>query len=67
MALVEALIEAKGLDHSGDRAEVLVAAFDGILLGAVSRPSRGRRAFVTRSLELLMAPLSGAERRPTAD
>ncbi len=67
VGLVEALIAAKGLDHSAARAEVLVAAFDGVLLGAVSRPARGRRAFVTWSLELLVAPLSGADRRLAPD
>lgn len=37
-----------------ERAETLVAAVDGILLEALRRPVRGRRAFVQRSVEMLL-------------
>ena len=37
---------------------VLVASADGVLLAALQRPTRGRRAFVTASLERLLGGLA---------
>jgi DNA-binding transcriptional regulator YbjK len=59
--LVAAIFAARGLDHSAERAEVLIASFDGVLLGVMARPVRGRKAFLSRSLELLMGSLVGKE------
>ena len=47
-------------EESEERAEVLVAAIDGVLLAAVVRPARGRRTYVTRALERLMSGLTDA-------
>jgi DNA-binding transcriptional regulator YbjK len=55
--LVESILKARGKDHSGARAETLVASFDGILLGALPRPQGSRRRFVRQSIEVLMGGL----------
>lgn len=44
--------------HSVDRAEALLAAYDGILFAALLKPARERRAFLSRSLALTMRGLS---------
>ena len=41
------------------RAETLCASFDGILLAGLSKPDAERRAFLARSLGLLMGSLAG--------
>jgi hypothetical protein len=46
-------MEAAGKEHSAARAEALVASYDGVLLAALLKPAKERRAFLTRSLELL--------------
>jgi hypothetical protein len=56
--LVAAIAGDRGLDQPTERAEALVAAADGILLTALVRPVRGRRAFVTASLSRLMGRLA---------
>jgi hypothetical protein len=48
----------RGVGDAGDRAEALVAAADGVLLAALLRPARGRRAFVTSALERLLGGLA---------
>jgi DNA-binding transcriptional regulator YbjK len=53
VGLVEELMEAAGKEHSAARAEALVASYDGVLLAALLKPAKERRAFLTRSLELL--------------
>jgi DNA-binding transcriptional regulator YbjK len=57
IGLVEKILTARGKDHSGARAETLVASFDGILFGALPRPEESRRAFVRQSIEVLMGGL----------
>ena len=57
VALVAGMASERGLDDAEQRAEALVASADGILLAALVRPARGRRAFVTSSLERLMGRL----------
>lgn len=58
--VVEQIMAARGKGSSHDRAEALVAAFDGILFAALQKPDGARRDFLGRSLELLMASLTGA-------
>ena len=58
VGLVAAIATDRGLDQPTERAEALVAAADGILLTALLRPERGRRAFVTASLHRLMGRLA---------
>ncbi|MGY2702383.1 TetR/AcrR family transcriptional regulator [Nocardioides sp. HB32] len=57
--LVERIMTATGKEHGNARAEALVASYDGILLAALLKPARERRAFLARSLELLGTGLAG--------
>jgi DNA-binding transcriptional regulator YbjK len=57
---VAAIAVERGLDDADERAEALVASADGILLAALVRPTRGRRAFVTSALGRLMGRLTEA-------
>ena len=57
--IVATIMEATGKEHSAARAEALVASYDGILLAALLKPDDQRRAFLTRSLELLGSSLAG--------
>jgi DNA-binding transcriptional regulator YbjK len=63
VGVVAAIAAERGLADSQDRAEALVASADGILLTALVRPARGRRAFVTSALERLMGRLTEAAER----
>ncbi|MCW2791992.1 MAG: regulatory protein TetR [Nocardioides sp.] len=66
--VVDGIMAARGKDSSNDRAEALVASFDGILFAALQKPDRARKAFLARSLRLLMASLVGpALPAPTPD
>jgi DNA-binding transcriptional regulator YbjK len=57
MTIVEQIMTTSGKEHGDERAEALVASYDGILLAALLKPPSERRAFLTRSLELLgMSP-----------
>lgn len=55
--VVEALLVARGKSRGTAAAETLVASFDGVLIGALPRPPSQRRAFVRRSVEVLMSGL----------
>ena len=57
--LVERIMTATGKERSAARAEALVASYDGILLAALLKPARERRAFLERSLDLLGTGLAG--------
>lgn len=65
IGIVEGIMTAAGKDHGADRAEALVASYDGILLAGLLQPVADRRAFLTRALELVGASLTGpgADRR----
>ncbi len=58
VGVVAAIATEAGLDDADERAEALVASADGILLAALLRPARGRRAFVTSALGRLMGRLT---------
>jgi DNA-binding transcriptional regulator YbjK len=58
VGLVAAMATERGLSDAEQRAEALVASADGVLLAALVRPARGRRAFVTSALERLMGRLA---------
>jgi DNA-binding transcriptional regulator YbjK len=55
--LVESILSARGKDRGHALAETLVASFDGVLLGASTRPAAQRRPFVRQSMEVLMGGL----------
>ena len=57
--LVDGIMVARGLEQGTDRAETLVASLDGILFAALLKPPADRQAFLSRSLSLLMAALTG--------
>lgn len=57
--LVDRIMVARGLEQGTDRAETLVASLDGILFAALLKPPADRQAFLSRSLSLLMAALTG--------
>jgi DNA-binding transcriptional regulator YbjK len=58
VGLVASLAGERGTGDAGQRAEALVAAADGVLLAALLRPARGRRAFVTSALARLLGGLA---------
>ena len=43
--------------HSKALAQTLLAAFDGVLFGALPRPPEARQPFVRQSMEVLMGGL----------
>ena len=59
--LVDAIMGSLGKEHSHERAEALVASYDGVLIAALLKPPGERRAFLTRSLELLSTALAGPD------
>lgn len=59
--IVERIMTGAGKEHGQARAEALVASYDGILLAALLKPARERRAFLERSLDLLGAGLAGSD------
>jgi DNA-binding transcriptional regulator YbjK len=58
VGLVASMATERGLGDAQRRAEALVAAADGVLLAALLRPARGRRAFVTSALQRLLGALA---------
>lgn len=58
VGVVATMAGDRGLDRPHERAEALVASADGILLTALAKPARGRRAFVTASLARVMGRLT---------
>jgi hypothetical protein len=57
VGMVRGVMEASDEDGGGS-AETLVAALDGVLLASLLLPQRRRRAFVSASVEQLLAGLS---------
>jgi DNA-binding transcriptional regulator YbjK len=62
VAAVAGLLAARGRARSDVVAEALVASFDGILFAALLKPDDARRAFLERSLDLLMGAFSDPSR-----
>ena len=62
VGVVDGLLSPRGDGSDGDaRAEALVASFDGLLIAALQKPQRGRRAFLSGSLALVMHALNSPE------
>lgn len=59
ITLVEGIMTTSGKGFARDRAEALVASYDGVLLAALLRPPVARPEFLTRSLELIGEQLGG--------
>jgi DNA-binding transcriptional regulator YbjK len=58
--LVAGIMGAAGNPHSMERAEALVASYDGVLLAALLKPDAERRDFLARSLEVLTSAVAGS-------
>lgn len=58
VGVVGDILAGHGQDQTHDRAEAMLASFDGILLSALLRPDAERRDYLARSLSLAMHPLS---------
>jgi DNA-binding transcriptional regulator YbjK len=54
VAVVDATLAARGKKHDDGAAEALVAASDGLLIAALQKPVRERRAFLSDSLRLIL-------------
>lgn len=61
VGVVAEVLAGHGQDQPHDRAEAMLASFDGILLSALLRPDDERRDYLARSLALAMHPLSTAQ------
>lgn len=59
ITVVEGIMETTGKADVRERAETLVASYDGVLLAALLRPPAERPDFLARSLELIGEQLSG--------
>ncbi len=58
VTLVEGIMSTTGKEHTRERAETLVASYDGVLLAALLRSPEERPEFLARSLELIGEQLS---------
>lgn len=58
VVVVDAILAQRGKEHSTERAEAVVAAYDGVLASALLKPRATRQEFVSRSLELIFAALA---------
>ena len=61
VAVVDSVPERMGKPHDSVRTETLVGSLDGILLAALLKPRRGRRAFLEASLDHVLAPLGALD------
>lgn len=59
ITVVDRILAERGKGHGIDRAETLVASFDGILAAALLKPATTRGPFVSGSVALLMGSLAG--------
>ncbi|KRF17696.1 hypothetical protein ASG90_04890 [Nocardioides sp. Soil797] len=63
--LVDDVMDAVGREHSSAHAEALVAALDGVLLGALLQAADDQAEYLNDCLAQLMLPLLGNERDDT--
>ena len=61
VGVVDSLMSQEASEGGDARAEALVASFDGLLIAALQKPQRERRAFLSGSLALVMHALSAPE------
>ena len=61
IGVVEGIMATTGQPRVRERAETLVASYDGVLLAALLRSPHERPGFLARSLELIGEQLSGAD------
>ena len=58
VGVVDGMLVQAAKEHSGQRAEALVASFDGLLIAALQKPQDERRAFLSGSLSLVLHALT---------
>ena len=61
VGVVDGLLSRAARERGDGRAEALVASFDGLLIAALQKPQRERRAFLSGSLALVMHALTAPE------
>jgi DNA-binding transcriptional regulator YbjK len=61
VGVVDGILSQADKEHADGRAEALVASFDGLLIGALQKPQRERRAFLSGSLALVLHALTQPE------
>lgn len=61
VSVVDSVPARMGKPHDPGRAETLVGSLDGILLAALLKPQRQRRAFLTSALDHVLAPLGALD------
>ena len=61
VGVVDSLLSPAARELGDARAEALVASFDGLLIAALQKPQRERRAFLSGSLALVMHALNSPE------
>ena len=61
VGVVDGILTRAAKEHSVQRAEALVASFDGLLMAALQKPAGERRAFLSGSLSLILHALTGQD------
>jgi DNA-binding transcriptional regulator YbjK len=61
IGVVDGILTRAEKGHSRQRAEALVASFDGLLLAAMQKPAAQRRRFLSESLRLILHALTSPE------
>ncbi|RYP89004.1 TetR/AcrR family transcriptional regulator [Nocardioides guangzhouensis] len=62
---VDGILEQAGRDRGQNRSATLVAALDGVLMGALLQPATRRRPYVEESVALLLGAVTGHEESHT--
>lgn len=62
--LVDDIVAESGKEHSAERAETLVAAYDGTMLGALLKPATERPGYVRDRISMLMGSLATPQTVP---
>jgi DNA-binding transcriptional regulator YbjK len=61
VGVVDGMLGRAAKEHSGQRAEALVASFDGLLIAALQKPQAERSAFLSGSLSLVLHALTAPQ------
>jgi DNA-binding transcriptional regulator YbjK len=61
VGVVDGMLQRAAKLHSEERAEALVASFDGLLIAALQRPQTERREFLSGTLSLVLHALTDPE------
>lgn len=64
VTLVDDIVAEGGKEHSSERAETLVAAYDGTMMGALLKPAAERPGYVRDRISMLMGSLATPQTVP---